>query len=34
MLIGPTYGAKTTTMEVLRDSHTLLRAKGSKNEEY
>lgn len=34
MLIGPTYGGKTTVMEILRDSHTYCRQHGSKDEEY
>jgi dynein heavy chain, axonemal len=34
MLIGPTYGGKTSVMEILRDAHTLCRQNGSENEEY
>jgi dynein heavy chain len=34
MVIGPTYGGKTTVMQMLRDSHTLLRKQEHENEEY
>ena len=36
MVIGPTYGGKTSVMEILRDAHTLLRSEkyNSPNEEY
>ena len=34
MVIGPTFGGKTTVYEVLRDSHKLLRELGSDNDDY